>query len=1444
LVLARKFPFEVPMWVQEVAISLVNRSSHEHEQLVYRYDNAGQIVALTTTQKEQIDENRKAGKTTIYKNQKKEEQPSAQPKGESEGNRATQIETSDVRNLNIDDPRGYDPRDMTTEERKRWRNQLKEVRASTITEIKQIKEWIAQTEVRVNPPLGARVPPWRIAPDRLKEMLQEAIDIEQGGDILFDPVKHPALARNILFMHADVYLGMELELLFTRQYLCRKAASKKMFEGERRNALYDLNQVEEDIGKLGLKYKELVMSCELSVAEMAPIILEALYNRRENTQYDWQGQLDGYRGLVMEKEIYIEWIENQLVTIKNLKGREPEVKLIDLGNIPREIINWADEVINIPDRSREMTQLERRVNQAEGGRAIYYFGVNDDGTLTSENRSQEVSRFFAHFIEEMKDEGYYSHDIELLNEEQFMAEQSAFESKGEIETGGIEYKSTGSHIANLPPPPKLPKFRVIKLRIKRAAYISITDRKLFKPDPATHGPPIFEVETKDVQVTRGILRVSRWRLPCYKEKGFKDYPIKLKEKLRAQDEHDRKSAVALSHTLSAVTTALLMSRQTGDVDLQTISFPRDEGLYSYINQIQKTIIEEWMEIGHDEVGTRLKEASSQIRIIWQTGKVQDINIYAKLFLKYLDLTEPKFNNTAIEVEVDGVKVSPPSYGLCVMGTLGRALPPPPDAKVERDTLETYERFREPNSIPERLEEKIELWACTFFKDMPEPSSLRLAPAGAAGCLERPRGMGGIGTLVSDYYHALKGVNDPSSKGLPNVGRWREKWKEFPALAPGNIAAHQDRAGEFTYALALDLCKDYLEHYETCMGKYCSEPELHFPLIPFGIPERGHKTRVPCLGSGFFNILQQPIREAMFSVIKKDRRCRYRTRGGSRKEDLTAFLRSFERNMLSHSGDLKVSTDNFSATFNRCLIRGIEMTGKLTPLEITIFKAATGSFRMICPDDGPGELVHIQPAAFHDMSVEEDKPFAIEKKFKDLYNKMKREEEPRVYNQSEPVFTTPKTNCINCGKYREKCTCNLGFQRIRNEEKKTPLDWKLPLPGWKKASRMPEQGGRDLPPTQGEGIGFETMEPKQYNWNHEKVVEEYIELQKMILGFMGNENYQTQRGVQMSQAISIATLYSYNLFADDEAIAAGGKGMSNLCGDDSLRTGDDIYIYTYRDTIADLGGVWSKLKDVVGTTGNGIFTEEHFSYGRVHDIPKVRAVARYDNDNIPGWQKALQSANKVEFPRDPGSGETYAQGRTLVLEPYRSDLEELKQFLPLGLPTTLGGLGDESPIHWKTAEALSRLPKVEDKVLASRCLKKVLKCMHSDQLKTKRQWKLDLSIEYPNERTSTLEREIGFHRGTHRWIYLETQRLRSALEAAATLESPAYPVKFEKLSNYQVVRKHLLNLDQVLDLTEGVDGTKLNVQGLIQQCYHYDVPTDTVRNAIGLEVREKLSYQMN
>lgn len=1396
-----------------MAVEICNRGANVSERFNYRHTSAGKLVPLTKTQLDSISEDSTAN-----------------------------VDVNENLNSNTPPPKkGGDGAEISASDMRHRITEMNELKKDLLIQISQ---------------LTALATPTR---EMLKQNPKDGLDkLDQIRKIL--RVKGHPMTRFLLGELKYVYLKTlriyEIQKLYHDFTSLR--IEKGMTSTERRILLEDKAAIKAKLEAIRVEIDE---AADKEAPEMDyPAWMDmyeyivntnlAIYNR---TTEEWEGD-------IREREDYLVAVQEEL---NQLEEKEAEVHLIDIGTIPLpKALKWADEVINIPDRSREMTQLERRIDQSRNGKAIYYFGVEDDGTIVNQNRTRDVSRFVVHFLMEMKDEGYYSHEVEFLSEEQFLIEQETFPQREEIETGPVEYKSTGGHIEDLPPPPNnIPEFRVIKLIIKRAVNIAIRDSQLFLKEPGPQGPPVYNMVGKEIQEPIGILRVSRWRKPCYREPGFRNLPERRQKELRAEDNALRESAIALSRTLSAVTTGLVMARQEVKGGLKALKMPQDLPLYQAIHEIQKKIIIDWNESGHEPTATKLKEATSQLRLIWQTNRADNINDYCVLFIKFLDLTTPKINNTAVPIWLSGVEYSPPAYGLCVLGTLGRALPPPPREKATKEMFETFERFREPTNISPELEKEVRDWAYTFFKDMPRPDSLKLAPAGAGGCLERPRSKGGIGALVSDYYQLLKGIQDPASFFMYNICTWQEKWKGTPALYPGNVAAHQDRAGEFAYALALDLCQEHIKHYEKCVGADCQEKEKHFPLIPFGIPERGHKTRVPCLGSGFLNILQQPIRKAMFQQVKKDRRCAYRAKGGTKRASLDGFLRSFERNMLSHAGDLRVSTDNFSHKFNEALAWGILDTGKISETEFAILRASTGAFRMIEPSDESVDQLHdLQPQAFHLICKKKaEDPMEIDPKFRTLLYRMSnkpkvtaakedsRREWPWI-NNIKPRHTSPRIlvndvrNCINCEKYIQFCTCNKGPFLIQVEKKE---GFKLnSTEGWVKAGRGgPEGPPSILQPTQGEGIGYQRTEPLNYEWDHVELLYGYTRAQTNILQMPGSSNYLTKRGVQMSQALSIATLYSYNLFADDKSRQLGGKGMSLLCGDDSLRTGDQLFIMAYRETIEKLGGEWSKTKDVVGTTGNGIFTEQHFSFGTIHDIPKIKAVARYDSDNIPGWCKAIQAFSKVEFPVGSEPNQVAAQGRQLVLAPYLADINEVKQFLPIGLPVTLGGIGSNDPIHWKTEEALRRLPNVTDKTLASKCLKRVLKCLHPDPISTKRQWKIDLSVDYPSEKTSALEREIGFHKGTYRWIYLERQSLRAAMEAAVALENPSYPVKFEKRTNYRIVRDHMYRLDQVLDKLTDVPNGDINIPKLIHKCFQYDVPTSIVKNIIGTVVSDHSRYQM-
>jgi hypothetical protein len=1177
---------------------------------------------------------------------------------------------------------------------------------------------------------------------------------------------------------------------------------------------------------------------------------------------DWQPYIDNYE---YEKEITKQNIEHMRLEIEQIKSK-PEP--------PQE---WGDEeLVILEPRSREMTQVERRTRQGNH-KAQFYFGVNDDGTLTKATLKQQVLNFFLQFIQELVQEEGYSHDVTFLTAEEFLDEQSTFPQKEEVETGSIEYKSTGGH-KTTPVQTKITtpeNWRVIKVEIRSSEGAKITrEKKLLKQVESFlwPQPPLIQKE-EWVEEDTPICSVSRYRDPCYKQPGWKDLSEKEQDRLRGEDREQIEKYVNLGRTLQAVTTALILARQVYPKhSLRTIDLERERDILflDTLRNIQRRIIRMWEREGQDETNDKLKQLCARLRVYWQEGRSRTDNNseLEYLFLQALDLTDPIHNNDYIEILSPTFKWEIPSYGLCTVATLGRALPPPTMKRAAEETRATFERFRQRNKLSDEKISQIKEWAKEFYQNMREPSTIPPKNPGSSGSLERSRSQGGQQSFISDLYSLVIGTPDLSF--LPNTKGWREKWNKLEPLGSGNIADHQMANGEFAYAISLDIMQPYLDHTEVCKGIECKDVKSHPLLIPFGIPERGHKTRVPCLGSLFLSILQQPIRSAMFGEIRRDPRCAYRAKGGDQAKLVSKFLQTMEEADLIHSGDLRVSTDNFSIDFNWAIIDALYEIGKLTREEWKIARCATGPYRMFDPIQTTG-LSQLQP----NISYEEpfEMPMPIDERIRKMVPKgilRKTLLEPRVdveYKKIEiPKRKTPET-CINCGSTKDfpecyKITTLEGPESLlsRLEWYKKPLGERTerinyphhifpkklstnPLPGFVRGSRMKEKQNKTakFPQNEGEGLGYIPYQPDSVD--HEEQLKAMVAKCYWLYNvFPAGTGYLTQKGLQMSQPMSIALLYSFNLYADTVALkAAGARGKSLLCGDDSLRAGNAKYIQEYRREVESLGGIWSSTKDVIGTKGHGIFTEQHFVEGRIFQIPKVRSIARYQLDEVPGWVKAIRSSRKVEFPDEP---EIRRQGVEELLSPFEEQINYLARFLPVGVHEDLGGVGDlkRYPLHWAAEEIFSAIKVIPDKQQAISFAKKFTKCLHPQQNLQKRSGKVKLAIDYPTEASNKLNRELGYYRGTHRWLYLELKHLRSALEGATSLTSPPIPARNQILDDRATILSYINQLRNIRDelinenLFPGPIDTSTEEQ-FIKRCHKYDVPRHFVRDAIG-EIGQK------
>jgi hypothetical protein len=503
--------------------------------------------------------------------------------------------------------------------------------------------------------------------------------------------------------------------------------------------------------------------------------------------------------------------EEEIKELKRLKKREEDMK---------NSIHFIDEHSYIlAARSREMTQLIRRINQSKNATARVFFGVFDNGDLVPAKNHMEVKKFFLQYIYEVIDEQIFSYHIVPHTKDSFLNLQLTFPQKEEVETGDIEYKSTGSHMGNAPirDIPGL-QFRVLELIVRnKKAHANEPKQKRLISISEYQAPPLLTLMEKEVSEPSTICRISRTREPCWMSKEWKTLSKYEKSVKRKEDADLIKHYQSLGDTLSAVTTAIILARQKTKGALRELRFPEDETLYRKIQAIQTEIIRLWETEGQDATNDKIKSITALIRVIWQAGELEERHHSYLLtqFLDCLECLEPPFNNDLNTFKSNDRTWELASYGLCVIGTLGRALPPPSTKRVQEEEMNTYERFRKPQILNQNLLDEIRKWARGFFKDMRPPCTYARSAPGASGCLEKPRSQGGVGKLISDAYKMIKGTNNLTK--LPNVQRWKDHWWNYPEVEHGNLNAHITKNNEFAYAISLDMCRPYLEHIEKCPG---------------------------------------------------------------------------------------------------------------------------------------------------------------------------------------------------------------------------------------------------------------------------------------------------------------------------------------------------------------------------------------------------------------------------------------------------------------------------------------------------------------------------------------------------------------------------------------------------------------------------------------------------
>jgi len=1144
------------------------------------------------------------------------------------------------------------------------------------------------------------------------------------------------------------------------------------------------------------------------------------------------------------------------------------------------VTDWADHmeqtVILIPSVSRELTQVRRRISQHPGRRkdgtywepfALIYFGVNDDGTLykgTFEHVRAFANATYAEFL----DEGL-TVQVAGYSAETFQKKQQSFKTFAESEEGYIEYKSTGGHKSTWIN--SLPQFksnvRVIEFLVK-APGDTINPKPPIQRKTKTVDPYFYEASYTMQKITlyedSPICRVSRTRQACWTKPGFFSLPRQTQIDQRQADNQLIKSAKSFGRLLEAINTAITVCRQhpkvqrTEPVKPQRapgkrkqpslrqfdLSKPDDRVLFDEITKINEFLIRYYNDFGIDKTIDLVKENAAEIRVMWQIGDARvesRANPLTKLVAPCLShIYTVHTYNDATGVVLDDIRYHIASYACCVYGFLGRALPRPTDEKVERARWETYERFGAKQIVDAETRQEITEWAMEFFKEMKSPDDMPLETPSIAGCLERQRSKGGVANYLSQMYKECKKKTpeELEANGLKQTSRWRKGFVDR-ILEPGDILHFQNEGSVFAWCFAYDVLEEYVEHAPKCIRHLgCTQPEKHLPMMPFGIAELGGKCRIPCITSGLLNILASPIREAMFRIIRSDPRCKYRTKGAGDKQLplISKFLDSLSKNDITHSGDMTVSTDAFPLQFMESVINGLPIPQRWKNIALL----ATGPFIMVAPSEQNEEIlkhnrVMNQPEL--ETTVVDHRPAFLGKMLL-----------PKWFNQE--YNKKPEVNV-------EECVYN-GVRFIGTRKVSYPAHTQKPGEIITVKSNK-EQAGLGFEPL----ITFE--QPDDTYWGNSYLmsnvkIEKKPEIDilanaRRILKVKWDTSYVTTSGLQMATACSITMLYSFNLFCDSYAKALPGAiGKSLLCGDDSLRSGNEIYIEGYKFKARSLYAIFSAWKDVTAMNARGLFTEQYMEEEEVLKIPKLKTIIRPKGpDGAIPWKKAIQAIKTLRTCDDAGLVHLQEE----MLYKYRNVLAEHEGLLPFGTEPCVGGLGSLfEPLTGRNKSIWERIkshPHVYTRYQLSRMFMRSLT-----------PYTLQPSQKLPHIDAFSMAKPVRdgerlYIRGAARWLSDQEQYLRGLLSAAAVMVEPPRPVIFakEKTKNSLrglpersglvpfSVRKHFETLDQIEQmLTEdGACGPRTGVSSptdlvFYNTTHHADYPSSIVGAILGPSMAAK------
>jgi len=800
----------------------------------------------------------------------------------------------------------------------------------------------------------------------------------------------------------------------------------------------------------------------------------------------------------------------------------------------------------------------------------------------------------------------------------------------------------------------------------------------------------------------------------------------------------------------------------------------------------------------DRTAKLVKDASAELRVIWQRAKSKEItpgltvklselsfsacSPLTELILCFLSYLEDPTTSPPTRFDArDGV-YSLPSYNLAMMGFVGRGLPEPSANMVTETLEETYLSFLRPThkGDEEMYRKEIREWSRTYWYRLP-PRSLNGTMSSSA-TIERGRDDGGFTSYLRDLYQYC---NSQPLENLPaQLRTWKEQHQEVRALQTlDDLAIRKEYFQSFTRALALSVLKPYLDHVPHCKRENCRHPSRHLPVSLSGIPELGNKVRVPCLTTSLLNHLLEPIRAAMFTILRKDKRCAFRLKGVEKRRNIKAFLERFDTSELIHSGDLTTSTDKFPFFFMEETIKGMFDVGAITDLERDIMLMATGPYLICDPKVKSNELNSVR---FQD-SIK-----SINMHFKAVRNdaQMQGRKKNGIWTVNNYIPLTPDLD------YSKKTFYIDLIER-----------YKLVHPN-AKLIRYPEASVR-------QGFSAPIKDHVPEGFNERNFLQEATDfLEHPWVGYL------SRVGLQMGTSISIALLYGFNIFCDERAyVRSGGKGRSLLCGDDSLRIGNYVYIYTYRDTVSDLGGIWSKTKDVVGEYPRGIFTEIAFEDNDILLMPKVKTVVRHKERNgPPAWQTAIPGIHSLKAVT-PGI-------ENALIGDIKRRFPHLYLPLPLSTPKPIG-LGEK---HGQMGEADQRMweniKRVKDPHLALRLLSKFSESFTVRECNTEPIQEVVSFITplLPRAFGTSAKRAERYKRGEVMWLKEVQQKIRAGIAETALLEAPSRRRFFAGSVDYaKVMSEHTSNLNDCASILNNHDCLELH-GGRNKSLYDF-LPTD-------------------